>query len=102
MEQPSACQTSWDRFDPELLRAPDYLSFERGIYHAFIKEGILLGDTVVYKTSFGVELLSVDNKWDLSSFLGFRKASPDGSAELIDQPWKLPNLKIRYTKKQRS
>lgn len=40
VEQPSACQTSWDRFDPELLRAPDYLSFERGIYHAFIKEGI--------------------------------------------------------------
>lgn len=39
----------------------DMLPFEKGIYCAFIEKGIVSGDTIQYKTNFGVTLNSFDN-----------------------------------------
>jgi len=41
--------------------APDYLRFKRNIYAAFIQGGSVMGDNVMYRTNFGVKLLTVGN-----------------------------------------
>lgn len=70
-------------------KSPDYLRFEKGLYRAFIRNGEIDGDTVVYATNFGVSLISTGNSRNLSSFLGFRRANSDGSIEIIDEKWKI-------------
>lgn len=79
--------------------APDLLLFEKGIYLTFIKSGKIYGDTVLYKTSFGITLPSVGNSRTLSDFLGFRRANPDGTVDLLDEKWKVNGRGICYTRK---
>lgn len=86
--------------EEKIAALPDYLRFEKGIYIAFIKSGEVDGDTVVYKTNFGVKLLSIGNSRNLSSFLGFRRANPDGTIELLDEKWKVRGLGVCYSRRK--
>ena len=84
------------------LRAPgspsgayDLLPFDKGIYLAFIQGGVVRGDVVEYTTRFGVTLTASGNSRGLSDFLGFRRAEPDHTVTLIDEPWKVTGRSVR-------
>lgn len=85
-----------------IAEAPDYLNFEKGFYLAFIRGGSVNGDTVLYKTNFGVTLTSCGNSRNLNSFLGFRKANADGTIDLLDEKWKIRSQNVCYTRKIKS
>lgn len=85
----------------KLADAPDYLNFEKGIYMAFIKSGVVNGDTVAYQTNFGVTLVTAGNSRKLNSFLGFRRANPDGTVTFLDEKWKVSGRSVCYTRKKR-
>lgn len=87
--------------EERLATAPDYLNFEKGIYMAFIKSGMVKGDVVEYRTNFGVTLVTVGNSRKLSSFLGFRRANPDGTLTFLDEMWKVSGRIPCYTRKKR-
>lgn len=63
MEKERWVQTGW-------IRLLDFLEFEKGIYFAFIKEGIVDGDVVTYTTNFGV---GVDQHWQQPDADGFHR-----------------------------
>ena len=44
-----------------------------------------------YTTNFGVRFTSKGNRRTLGSFLGFRRAQPDGTVEFLDEIWKVSN-----------
>ena len=73
---------------------------EEKISAAFIKSGEVDGDTVVYTTNFGVKIPSVGNSRNLSSFLGFRRANPDGTIELLDEKWKVRGKEVCYSRRK--
>jgi DNA invertase Pin-like site-specific DNA recombinase len=83
----------------DLAAAPDYLTFERGIYLAFIRSGKIYGDTAEYTTNFGLTLICTGNCRTLNSFLGFRRCREDGTVELLDTAWKVNGKKIQYSRK---
>lgn len=85
----------------ELMTAPDYLHFERGIYSAFIQSGKIQGDTVEYLTTFGVKLYSTGNSRTLKDFLGFRRCGEDGEMEILDETWKVNGKNIQYRRKKK-
>lgn len=87
--------------EDRLAAAPDYLNFEKGIYMAFIKSGVVKVDIVEYRTNFGVTLVTVGNSRRLSSFLGFRRANPDGTLTFLDEMWKVSGRSPCYTRKKR-
>lgn len=76
---------SADRVD----QAPDFLEFEKGIYFAFIKEGIVDGDVVTYTTNFGVKLTSTGNSRTLMAFIGFRRCNPNKTVEVLMDGWQV-------------
>ena len=76
------------------------MTFEKGIYTAFIKSGVVKGDTVEYQTNFGVTLTTTGNSRNLSSFLGFRRANPDGTVIFLDEKWKVSGRSVCYTRKK--
>ena len=86
--------------EEKISALPDYLRFEKGMYIAFIKSGEVDGDTVVYTTNFGVKIPSVGNSRNLSSFLGFRRANPDGTIELLDEKWKVRGKEVCYSRRK--
>lgn len=86
--------------EEKLAAAPDYLNFEKGIYTAFIKSGVVKGDTVEYQTNFAVTLVTTGNSRNLSSFLGFRRANPDGTVTFLDEKWKVSGRSVCYTRKK--
>lgn len=86
--------------EEKLAAAPDYLNFEKGIYTAFIKSGVVRGDTVEYQTNFGVTLVTTGNSRNLSSFLGFRRANPDKTVTFLDEKWKVSGRSVCYTRKK--
>ena len=86
--------------EEKLAAAPDYLNFEKGIYTAFIKSGVVKGDTVEYQTNFGEMLTTTGNSRNLSSFLGFRRANPDGTVMFLDEKWKVSGRSVCYTRKK--
>lgn len=86
--------------EEKLAAAPDYLNFEKGVYTAFIKSGVVKGDTVEYQTNFGVTLVTTGNSRNLSSFLGFRRANPDGTMTFLDEKWKVSGRSVCYTRKK--
>lgn len=86
--------------EEKIAQAPDYLNFEKGIYLAFIKSGLVKGDEVEYTTNFGVKLTTSGNSRTLGSFLGFRRANPDGTIDLLDENWKVGGRKVSYTRKK--
>ena len=86
--------------EEKISALPDYLRFEKGMYIAFIKSGEVDGDTVVYTTNFGVKIPSVGNSRNLSSFLGFRRANPDGTIELLDEKWKVRGKGVCYSRRK--
>ena len=57
---------------------------DSGIYIAFIKNAVVKGDEVEYTTNFGVKLVSSGNSRTLGSFLGFRRANPDGTGRELE------------------
>lgn len=86
--------------EEKLADAPDYLNFEKGIYMAFIKSGVVKGDIVEYQTNFGVQLVTAGNSRNLSSFLGFRRANPDKTVTFLDEKWKVSGRSVCYTRKK--
>lgn len=80
--------------------APDLLKFEKGIYLAFVEKGVVKGDIVEYETNFGVKLISGGNRRTLKNFLGFRRANPDGTVELLDECWKVSGRGVCYTRRE--
>lgn len=87
----------------EVMRtAPDFMEFTPGIYFAFISRGDVMGDTIVYKTTFGVKLVSTGNSRKFGDFFGFRKAAEDGSAELLTENWQVNGRKVQYMRKKRN
>ena len=58
------------------------------------------GDTVEYQTNFGVTLVTTGNSRNLSSFLGFRRANPDGTVTFLDEKWKVSGRSVCYTRKK--
>lgn len=101
--QAAALEQNWPVLNTkEMLKtAPDFLPFEKGIYAAFVKKGIVDGDTVAYQTRFGVTLVTTGNSRNLGSFLGFRRANPDGTVMLLDEKWKVSGREVCYTRKRR-
>lgn len=86
--------------EEKIKAAPDYLNFEKGVYVAFIKSGLVKGDEVEYTTNFGVKLTSKGNSRTLGSFLGFRRAKPDGTVEFLDEIWRVSGRGVCYTRKE--
>ncbi len=84
----------------KLADAPDYLNFEKGIYMAFVKSGVVRGDVVEYQTNFGLALITTGNSRNLSSFLGFRRANPDKTLTFLDEKWKVSGRSVCYTRKK--
>lgn len=85
------------KITPEKLKtAPDLLCFEKGIYCAFFEQGKAVGDTVTYKTNFGIELWTSGNQRKLASFLGYRKCDLEGNVQYIDAPYKVYEYHIQY------
>lgn len=82
-------------------QAPDFLEFEKGIYFAFIKEGIVDGDVVTYTTNFGVKLTSTGNSRTLMAFIGFRRCNPNKTVEVLMDGWQVNGLCIRYHREKR-
>lgn len=80
----------------KLETAPDLLCFEKGIYCAFFEQGKALGDTVTYKTNFGIEFWTSGNQRKLASFLGYRKCDLEGNVQYIDAPYKVYEYHIQY------
>ena len=56
------------------------------------------GDVAEYTTRFGVKLVTEGNSRSLSDFLGFRRAEPDHSVTLIDEPWKVTGRGVRLVR----
>lgn len=73
---------------------------DSGIYIAFIKNAVVKGDEVEYTTNFGVKLVSSGNSRTLGSFLGFRRANPDGTVEFLDENWKVSGRGVCFTRKE--
>ena len=65
-----------------------------------IKNAVVKGDEVEYTTNFGVKLVSSGNSRTLGSFLGFRRANPDGTVEFLDENWKVSGRGVCYTRKE--
>lgn len=86
--------------EEKLADAPDYLNFEKGIYMAFIKSGVVRGDVVEYQTNFGVTMITTGNSRNLSSFLGFRRANSDKTVTFLDEKWKVSGRTVCYTRKK--
>lgn len=82
-------------------QAPDFLEFEKGIYFAFIKEGIVDGDVITYMTNFGVKLTSTGNSRTLMAFIGFRRCNPNKTVEVLMDGWQVNGLCIRYHREKR-
>jgi hypothetical protein len=87
--------------EDKIAASPDLLRFEKGIYIAFIKSGVVRGDEVDYTTNFGVTLTSYGNSRTLGSFLGFRKAEADGTVDILDENWKVSGRGVCYTRKEK-
>lgn len=86
--------------EKKMQAAPDLLTFEKGMYIAFVKAGVIRGDAVDYETSFGVTLTSYGNSRTLGGFLGYRKASEDGTIDIVDANWKASRRGVSYTRKE--
>lgn len=86
--------------EEKMQEAPDLLPFEKGMYIAFIKAGVIRGDAVDYTTNFGVTLTSYGNSRTLGGFLGYRKVAEDGTIELVDENWKASWRGVSYTRKE--
>lgn len=84
--------------EDRIAQSPDILKFEKGIYVAFIKAGLVKGDIVEYTTNFGVKLLSTGNSRTLGSFLGFRRAEADGTVDILNENWKVSGRGVCYTR----
>jgi len=82
-------------------QAPDFLEFEKGVYFAFIKEGIVDGDVITYTTNFGVKLTSTGNNRTLMAFIGFRRCNPNKTVEVLMDGWQVNGLCIRYHREKR-
>ena len=82
-------------------QAPDFLEFEKGVYFAFIKEGIVDGDVITYTTNFGVKLTSTGNSRTLMAFIGFRRCNPNKTVEVLMDGWQVNGLCIRYHREKR-
>ena len=82
-------------------QAPDFLEFEKGIYFAFVKEGIVDGDVITYMTNFGVKLTSTGNSRTLMAFIGFRRCNPNKTVEVLMDGWQVNGLCIRYYREKR-
>lgn len=91
---------SMKSMEEHIAQAPDYLNFERGIYIAFILGGVVKGDCVEYTTNFGVKLTTSGNRRTLKSFLGFRRANPDGTVDFLDEKWKVSGRGVCYSRKR--
>lgn len=76
--------------------AYDYLSFEKGIYRAFIQEGIVKGDVIEYTTNFGVRLVSRGNSRTLEAFIGFVR----NGTEVMTSQWQVNGRKVQYIRRK--
>ena len=79
-----------------IAKAPDMLHFEKGIYGAFIKSGVLQGDVAIYKTNFGVTLTTKGNRRTLNSFMGYKRCDLNGTVVYVDAPYKVYGFSIQY------
>ena len=79
-----------------IAEAPDMLRFEKGIYCAFIKGGVLQGDVAIYKTNFGVTLTTKGNRRTLNSFMGYKRCDLNGTVVYVDAPYKVYGFSIQY------
>lgn len=79
-----------------IAEAPDMLHFEKGIYCAFIKSGVLQGDVAIYKTNFGVTLTTKGNRRTLNSFMGYKRCDLNGTVVYVDAPYKVYGFSIQY------
>ena len=84
--------------EERVAQSPDILKFEKGIYIAFIKAGLVKGDEVEYTTNFGVKLISTGNSRTLGGFLGYRRVEADGTIEILDENWKVSGRGLCYTR----
>lgn len=84
-----------------VAEAPDYLRFERGVYAAFIKEGLVEGDVIRYTTNFGVTLMAEGNRRTLGSFLGFRFCDDKGLLNIYENVWEVAGTVMQYRRKEK-
>jgi len=79
----------------------DLLPFDRGLYCAFVRGGRVLGERALYEMSFGLSLCSLGAERRLEDFVGFRRSRPDGSWELLLQPWQVNGRAVGYRRQTR-
>ncbi len=79
----------------------DFYNFDKGLYHAFIIKGIARNDTVLYTTNFGVPIVTSGNTRALSDFTQKTRLLPDGTPELLTEPWQVSGKKLGYKRTKR-
>lgn len=79
----------------------DLLKFEKGIYTAFVLDGVVNGEDVKLRTTFGVPLVLHTEGRTLSSFVGYRRCDKNGNSEIIAYPYQVSCRSIQYIRKKR-
>jgi DNA invertase Pin-like site-specific DNA recombinase len=88
--------------EPEEGDAPELFLFEKNIYRAFIREGIVEGDIIRYQTVFGTEAVCSGNSRTLSFFVGYKRKNADGSFEKIEKIYQVSGRTIGWRRKRRN
>lgn len=86
-----------DKIDEAL----DLLIFDERIYMAFFESGVVEGDRIILRTTFGVEMVMDNIHRPLVGFLGFRRCMEDGSVEFISQRYQITERKIGYSRRKK-
>ena len=74
--------------------SPELLKFEEGIYRKFIRKGTVMGDEIVFETTFGATLRSYGNTRTLRHFFGFKKVNPDKTIGMVLGVWEVRDCKL--------
>lgn len=83
--------------DPERQLLP----FERGMFTAFILDGELDGDSIRYRTRFGVELVCGGAEKTLDDLTGLIRFREDGSSIKMKEVWQITDELPKIRKKRR-
>ena len=85
-----------------MLKYNDLLPFNKAMYLSFIESGTVYGDTISYKTKFGVTFKTTGNMRKPEDFIGFRKYDGNGDSIIITEAYQVVGTKLQYRlKKQR-
>lgn len=88
-------------FGSEKAERYTYLRFDRGMYLTFIRSGTIEGDTVRYKTKFGLDIFTSGNSRSLSDFIGAVGRDENGLPLILEDEWQIGGGALQYRKSPR-